>query len=238
MNTVLRICLGLLVTISAVGCHTCHNQCGGGCDSGHSGCGHKSCLGKLFKKSDCGCNDSCGCSGDVSTCECQHHSGKFKRSKGKYAFPAEQAMHGYGNSVVYTGDDWQGMPQPAMGMMPQGMSAGCSGCGAPAMTPSTGCAGCSGGMAPPPTVGGGCSSCGGNHSAPTASIPPSSGCASCAAGATNDSFYNPLGSGTLSPAPAPPAEAPQSTTPPEGIPGDKAAGGDSIQKIHWVPRQL
>ena len=256
MNTVLRICLGLLVTVSAVGCRSCHNQCGG-CDSGHSGCGHKSCLHKIFKKGDCGGNDACGCDGDISTCECHHHGGKSKKSKHRYEFPAEAAMYGYGNSVVYTGDDWQGMPQ--------GMSAGCSGCGAPAMdgmmSPSTGCAGCSGGLAPTPNIGGGCASCGGNHSAPTPSstgcascggnhsptptmpsIPPASGgCASCGASAANESFYNPLGPNHNSPAPAPPAEGSNqpSSAPPEGIPGgEKAAGSESIQKIHWVPRQL
>ena len=256
MKTALRFCFGLLLTVSAVGCHTCQQSCQSGCDSG---CGHRSCLHKLtdkFRGGGCGCqnNDcqSCGVAhGNDSGCDCGRHRSRHK-SKSKYELPAEAAMYGYDKSVVYTGGDWQGIPQPMMGSMP----GGCSGCagGAPMMSmPSTGCSGCAGsGISPAPgggscascggggsipqPVGGGCASCGGNHSMP-ASVPPvGGGCASCGAAAGNDSFYNPMGPNH--PAPAPPAEGTPAPMP-EAVPGNNAAGsGGSIEKIHWVPRQL
>ena len=264
MKTALRLCLGLLLTISAVGCHTCQSNCQNSCQSNcDSGCGNGSCLTKAFSKlkgigGGGGCQSDRGCD-EEPVCDCgRPHHRHSKRSKARYDLPAEATMYGYDKSVVYTGDDWQGIPQPAMGMMP--MAGGCSGCagGAPTMSmPSTGCAGCGGsGISPAPSGGGcascggtgsvpqpapgGCASCGGNHATPSTaqSAPPvGSGCASCGAGATTDSFYNPMGPNH--PAPAPPAEG--APTPAiEAVPGDnKAAGsGDSIQKIHWVPRQL
>lgn len=256
MKTALQLCWGLLLTVSAVGCHTCQTSCQSECDSG---CGHRSCLHKVaekFRGGRCGCGSECDteCAGN-----CGHHH-RHKKSKGHYEFPAEAAMHGYDKSVVYTGDDWQGIPQPAMGMLPMG--PGCSGCagGTPMMShPSTGCAGCAGGgVSPTPGAGGcascgtpgnvsqpapgGCASCGGNHQTPSTvpSVPATSGnCASCGAGATADSFYNPMGPNHLNPAPAPPVDAAPSPSL-ESVPGgDKAAtSGDTIQKIHWVPRQL
>lgn len=259
MKTALRFCLGLLLTISAVGCHTCQTSCQSSCDTGcNTGCGHRSCLSKFKDKfrrgnccSNCGSQSECGCEQELA-CACGHRHG-HKKSKVQY----EPAMYGYDKSVVYTGDDWQGIPQPMMGMMP--MAGGCSGCagGAPMMSmPSTGCAGCGGsGIAPGPGDGGcascagtgsvpqpapgGCASCGGNHSIPSTapSVPPAGGgCASCGAGAATESFYNPMGPNHQNPAPAPPAE----TAPtPEAVPGNNAAGsGEQIQKIHWVPRQL
>lgn len=258
MKTVLQMCLGLLLTVSAVGCHTCQSGHQSGCDSG---CGHRSCLHKVadkFKGGQCGCQSDCGgdC-GHGDQCDCSHRVShrKFKR---KSSHPVEATMYGYDNSVVYTGDDWNGIPQPAMGMMPS--AGGCSGCagGAPMMSmPSTGCSGCGGsGIAPTPSggtcascAGGGsvpqaapssCASCGGNHSAPVTapSVPPVSGCASCGGAATADSFYNPMGPVHNGPAPAPPAEATPAPMP-EAVPGNNAASsGDQIQKIHWVPRQL
>lgn len=263
MKTILRFCLGLLLAISAVGCHTCQTSCQSSCEPGcDSGCGHRSCLHKVvdkFKRCNrCGSQGDCGCEHEA-TCDCGRHHRVRNRSKGKYQLPAEAAMYGYDNSVVYTGDDFQGIPQQAMGMMP--MSVGCAGCagGAPMMSmPSTGCAGCGGsGVSPIPSEGGcascggsgqapqpaagGCASCGGNHPTPAAapSVPPTSGgCASCGASATNDSFYNPMGPGHNTPAPAPPAEGNPAPMP-EGVPGNNATGsGDPIQKIHWVPRQL
>lgn len=266
MKTALRFCLGLLLTVSAVGCHTCQRSCPSSCDSG---CGHRSCLHKVvsrFRGGNCGCQSDCdggghcdGC-GSEAGCDCGHHHHQARhKSKVKYQLPAEAAMYGYDNSVVYAGDDWQGIPQPVTGMP---MAGGCSGCagGAPMMSmPATGCSGCGGsGISPVPGEGGcascggtgsapqpapgGCASCGGNHPTPSTaapSAPPSGGgCASCGAGAT-DSFYNPMGPNHLSPAPAPPAEgAPAPTI--ESVPGDNKAAGSSeqIQKIHWVPRQL
>lgn len=251
MKTALRICLGLLLTISAVGCHTCQSSCQSSCDTG---CGHRSCLHKIkdkFRGGNCGCQTDGGC-GHEATCDCGHHHG-HRKSK----VHSEAAMYGYDKSVVYTGDDWQGIPQPAMGMMP--MAGGCSGCagGSPMMSmPSTGCSGCGGsGVAPTPGEGGcascggtgsvpqsapgGCASCGGNHSIPATvpSAPPAGGgCASCGTGSTTDSFYNPMGPNH--PAPAPPVEGTPAPTP-EAVPGNNAAGSsEPIQKIHWVPRQL
>lgn len=263
MKTALRLSCGLLLIISAVGCHTCQHSCGDqGCQPRQS-CLHKSCLHKIFKgKSGCGCHSDCGdrcgegcCEGDgEANCDCGHHHG-CRKCKKKCDRPSEAMMHGYDSSVVYTGDDWQGIPQPIMGgMMP--MSVGCSGCagGAPMMSmPATGCSGCGGsgmspipgdsgcascggsGIAPQPAPGGGCASCGGNQPAP-ATPPVGGGCASCGAGATPDSFYNPH-----HPAPAPPAEGGAPAPSLESVPGgDKAAtsGSEPIQKIHWVPRQL
>lgn len=257
MKTALRLCLGLLLTISTVGCHTCQTSCQSSCDTG---CGHRSCLHKFTDKvrgSNRECQSECGgC--EHEACACRHHHG-HKKSKNRYEMPPEAAMYGYDNSVVYTGDDWQGIPQPAMGMMP--MAGGCSGCagGAPMMSsPSTGCAGCGGsGIAPTPNGGGcascggtgsipqpapgTCASCGGNHPTPPTvpSAPPAGGgCASCGTGATTDSFYNPMGPNHQAPAPAPPAESVPAPMP-EAVPGNNAAGSaEQIQKIHWVPRQL
>ena len=260
MKTALRFCLGLLLTISAVGCHTCQTSCQSSSDTGYNtDCGHRSCLHKLKDKfrggncNNCGGQSNCGCEQEPA-CACGHHR-RHKKSK----VHSEAAMYGYDKSVVYTGDDWQGIPQPAMGMMP--MTGGCSGCagGAPMMSmPSTGCAGCGGsGVAPAPGGGGcascsgtgsvpqpapgGCAGCGGNHSTPSTvpSAPPvGGGCASCGTGVTTDSFYNPMGPNHQNPAPAPPAETAPAPTP-EAAPGNNAAGsGDQIQKIHWVPRQL
>ncbi len=266
MKTALRLSYGLLLIVSAVGCHTCQHSCGDQGCTPQGGCQHKSCLGKLFKgkggggcQSDCG--DGCGVGDGEMACDCGRHHGP-RKSKSKCKHCNEAAMYGYDNSVVYTGDDWQGMPQPGMGMMP--MAGGCSGCagGAPMMSmPSTGCAGCGGsGMSPipneggcascggsgvvpqpqPPT-GGGCASCGGNHSAPVPAAPPAGGgCASCGAAAANESFYNPMGP-HHHPAPAPPAEGGVPNPSIESVPGgDKGptSGGETIQKIQWVPRQL
>lgn len=246
MKTILRFCLGLLLAVSAVGCHTCQTSCQSSCQPGcDTGCGQRSCLHKVVDKfkgnrcNNCGSQGDCGCEHEA-TCDCGHQHHRVRnRSKGKYQLPAEAAMYGYDNSVVYTGDDFQGIPQQSMGMMP--MSVGCSGCagGTPMMSmPSTGCAGC-GGVSPIPSEGG-CASCGGNHPSPVSSVPPTSGgCASCGAGATNDSFYNPMGPGHHGPAPAPPAEGTTPAPMPEAVPGSNAAGsGEPIQKIHWVPRQL
>lgn len=262
MKTALQLCFGLLLTISAVGCHTCQTSCQSSCDPCCGGCGHRSCLHKLkdkFRGCNCGCqhSDCDGCGGE-EVCDCGHHH-KHKKSKVKYEHPVEATMYGYDKSVVYTGDDWQGIPQPVMGSMPGMMAGGCSGCagGAPMMSmPSTGCSGCGGsGISPTPSEGGcascsgtgsapqpatsGCASCGGNHVMPsTAPSVPSvgGGCASCGTGAANDSFYNPMG--PIQPAPAPPAE--NAPPPAESVPGNNnaAGSGEPIQKIHWVPRQL
>ena len=253
MKTALRLCFGLLLTVSAVGCHTCQSGCQSSCDSG---CGHRSCLHKVAEKlrGGGGGQGACDSCGQEAGCACGQQHRSHRKAKMKYELPAEAAMYGYDKSVVYTGDDWQGMPQQMMGAMP----GGCSGCagGAPMMsTPSSGCAGCAGGgptpapggcascgggSAPQPASGG-CASCGGNHAMPsTVPSAPSvgGGCASCGAAAGNDSFYNPMGPNHHGPAPAPPAEgAPTPTI--EAVPGNNAAGsGESIQKIHWVPRQL
>lgn len=263
MKTTLQLCFGLLLAISAVGCHTCQTSRQSSCDTGcNTGCGHRSCLHKVVDKfkggnrcNNCGSQGDCGCEQEVA-CECGRSHRVRSRSKRRNEFSTEASMYGYDKSVVYTGDDYQGIPQQ-MGMMP--MSGGCAGCagGAPMMSmPSTGCAGCGGsGVSPIPSEGGcascggsgqapqpaagGCASCGGNHPTPTPSVPPTSGgCASCGASATNDSFYNPMGPGHHSPAPAPPAEGNPAPMP-EAVPGNNAAGsGDPIQKIHWVPRQL
>ncbi len=263
MKTALRLSCGLLLIVSAVGCHTCQHSCGDQGCAPQGGCQQKSVFGKLFKgKSGCGCQSECdqGCGGHEGElpCDCgRHHSPKKSKNK-KCKHCNEAAMYGYDSTVVYTGDDWQGIPQPVMGMMP--MAGGCSGCagGAPMMSmPSTGCAGCGGsgmspmpheggcascggnGVVPQPPSGGGCASCGGNHSVPTPAAPPASGgCASCGAAAGAESFYNPMGP-NHHPAPVPPAEG---APPPsiESVPGEKAStsGGEQIQKIHWVPRQL
>jgi len=265
MKTALRLFCGLLLIVSAVGCHTCHHSCGDQGCAPQGGSLHKGCLGKLFKgKSGCGCQSECdeGCCGHEGelSCDCGHHHSHHK-SKKKCKKCSEAAMYGYDSSVVYTGEDWQGMPQPIMGMMP--LAGGCSGCagGAPMMSmPTTGCAGCGGsGISPIPSEGGcascggsgvvpqpqppisgGCATCGGNHSAPapaTAPAPVGGGCASCGAAAANESFYNPMGP-HHQPAPAPPAEAVPNPAI-ESVPGgEKASSGESIQKIHWVPRQL
>ena len=241
MKTVLRLSLGLLLAASLVGCHTC---------------GQQSCLHKIFDNG-CGCHDN-QCGGDACGCN-EGVAVGARRVRTRRHVPVDATMHGYGNSVVYTGDDWQGIPQPAMGQMPMmgapsggncgcsggmpGMapmpSSGCAGCGAPASIPSQGggCASCAGGNhIEPQHAPGGCASCGG---APPTSMTPtpvsSGGCASCGAGAANESFFGPSHQG---PAPAPPAEGiPGQNI--ESSPGDKAANqGESIQKIHWVPRQL
>lgn len=257
MKTALRIYLGLLLTVSAVGCHTCRTSCDSGC--GHRSCLHKSCLHKIFNRGGCGSHSECGgCDGEAG-CECGHsHHVRCKKSKGHYELPAEAAMYGYDKSVVYTGDDWQGIPQPTIGMMTPMTAGGCGGCagGAPMMSmPATGCAGCGGtGLSPIPGDGGcascggsgsapapaasGCASCGGNQPAPAAP-PANGGCASCGAGASADSFYNPMGPNHLTPAPAPPAETVPSPSI-ESVPGGEkaASSNEPIQKIHWVPRQL
>jgi len=259
MKTALRLSCGLLLIVTAVGCHTCQHSCGEQSCQPQQGCQQKSCFQKLFKRGggcQSNCGDGCGGFDGEMTCDCGRHRGHRKSNK-NYELPAESAMYGYDKSVVYTGDDWQGIPQPAMGMMP--MVAGCSGCagGAPMMsTPSTGCAGCSGpglspapheggcascgggGAVPQPPAGGGCASCGGNHATPGSVAPSTSGgCASCGAAASADSFYNPMGP-HHQPAPAPPAEGVPNPAI-ESVPGgDKASGGETIQKIHWVPRQL
>jgi hypothetical protein len=262
MKTALRLACGLLLIVSAVGCHTCHHSCGDQACQPRRSCLHKSCLHKLFKgRGGCGCNSGCGegCGGSEGemACDCGHHRHHHK-SKVSYDLPAEAMMHGYDKTVVYTGDDWQGIPQPVMGgMMP--MSVGCAGCagGPPMMSmPPVGCAGCAGsGMSPIPGDGGcascagtgvapqpatsGCASCGGNPANSTPATPPTGGsCASCGAGASADSFYNPMGPHHVTPAPAPPADP---APPIESVPGgEKSAtsGNEPIQKIHWVPRQL
>ena len=261
MKTALRLCFGLLLTISAVGCHTCQNcqtslpsDCQPGCNSG---CGQRSCLHKVMDKfkggnrcNNCGSQGDCGCEQEVA-CECGRSHRVRSRSKRQHGVPTEASMYGYDNSVVYPGDDYQGIPQQTMGTMP----GGCAGCGAPMTSmPSTGCAGC-GGPAPAPSDGGcascggggqvpqsapapgGCAGCGGNHQTQSAP-PPSVGCASCGATASAESFYNPMGPGHHPPAPVPPAEG---TVAPmqESIPGNNPTGsGEQIQKINWVPRQL
>ena len=254
MKTALRFCLGLLLTISAVGCHTCQSGCQSSCDTG---CGNRSCLHKVVDKfkggnrcNNCGSQGDCGCEQEVA-CECGRSHRVRSRSKRQHGVPTEAAMYGYDKSVVYTGEDYQGIPQQ-MGMMPMSggcgapmtsmPSTGCAGCGGPSPVPSEGgCASCGGGGQVPQPAPGGCASCGGNHATPTPvpSVPPTSGgCASCGAGASTDSFYNPMGPGHHAPAPAPPAEG-NSSPMPEAVPGSNAAGsGDQIQKINWVPRQL
>lgn len=258
MKTALRLSCGLLLMISAVGCRTCQHSCGEqSCqpqDRGH----HKSCLKKLFKgkgKGSCGCHSECGdgCGGGQMACDCGRKHGHHK-SHANDDMPGEAAMYGYDKSVVYTGDDWQGIPHQGQGMMP--MPGGCSGCagGHPMMgMPSTGCAGCaSPGLSPipgdnggfhQPGSGGGCAGCGGNHPTPgpmPTAPPAGGGCASCGANAGHESFYNPMGPQHHNPAPAPPAEGvPHPSI--ESVPGGEKAstsGGEPIQKIHWVPRQL
>ena len=205
MNTVLRLSLGMVLAASLVGCHAC---------------GEPSCLHKFFgNHCGCGCQDvQCGgdfcCDGEV---DCGSHRVRNRRSNWKSRNDAE--MYGYGNSVVYTGDNCCGHPQPSMDALP--MSGGCSGGGGASWTPQ-----------PAP---GGCANCAaGAH--PTPAAPPvRGGCGSCGAGATNESFYSPM---NIPPTPAPPAEGiPGQNL--ESSPGDKAAGqGESTQKINWVPRQF
>ncbi|MFM9960401.1 MAG: hypothetical protein ACKV2Q_04165 [Planctomycetaceae bacterium] len=256
MKTALRLSCGLLLIVSVVGCRTCQHSCGEqSCQP--QGCSqHKGCLSKLFKgkgKGGCGCHSDCGdgCGGGQMACDCGHPHGRHKSHK-NYDLPGEAAMYGYDKSVVYTGEDYQGIPQQGLNMMP--MPGGCSGCagGHPMMgMPSTGCAGCAGpGMSPMPSEGmsvpqsapsGGCASCGGNHPTPgptpmtpmTPATPPAGGgCASCGANASSEAFYHPMGLQHHNPVPAPPAEGgPQPAI--EAVPG-----GEPIQKIHWVPRQL
>lgn len=239
MNTVMRLSLGLLFAASLMGCHTCYR---GGC--AYDGCGG-------------GCQDACGCDGEFASCDCQNHGPHVRHSRIRSKAPSDATAHGYDGSVVYSGDDWQGIPQqqgamPGMpmqqrgyhqgGMPPQmmGPSGGCSSCGSGHNSPIPGDGGCAscgsgGGQMMPQAAPGGCASCGtGTH--PTPATPPSGGnCASCGTGTPNDSFYSPIAPNPGSPAPdAPPSE---------GIPGQnndgKAAGqGESIQKINWVPRQL
>lgn len=253
MNTVLRLSLGMLLGVCAVGCQTCQPGC-------EVGCGHRSCLHKLVGNRGCGCHSGCdsGCDGYCDG-SCGHRSrSKLRTKKG---VPLEATMHGYDGSVVYTGDDYAGIPQPVMGEWPTAVS-GCAGCagGSPIMNaPSSGCAGCAGGgIAPTPSAGGcagcagntiapaappaggTCASCGGNHATPaTPTTPPANGggCASCGGAAFNDSYFGPMGPIHSSPAPAPPAEV---NPPLESVPGgDKSANsGEPIQKINWVPRQL
>ena len=238
MKTLMRLSLGMVLTASLIGCHTCGQP-----SCLHQSCLHKSCLHKLFSNNcGCGCQDAqcggdCGCDGEVA---CGAQRIRTHRSKGRPS--PESGMYGYGNSAVYPGDDWQGMSQPAMGVMP--MSGTCGGCGggAPNMMPSPsggGCSSCGGGPSvPPQPAAGGCASCAaGAHSMPAA---PSSGggCASCGAGATLEPFYTPMNTNQLPPNPAPPAEGiPGQNN--ESSPGDKATSqGESIQRINWVPRQF
>ena len=228
MNTVLRLSLGLLLAVSLVGCNSC---------------GHQSCLTKGFHNGcGCGCHDAGGGDVDGAACDCgQPHAPRMKHRLGKSKMLPDAAVHGYDRSVVYTGEDWQGIPQQAApGMMGAPFSGGCSGCGGgPSMPPSVGCSGCGGGpISAPPAQGGGCASCGGG--APTqmpSSLPSSGGCASCGANAGNESFYSPMTPNHGSPTPAPPAEGIPGQN--DNSPGDKAVNqGETIQKINWVPRQL
>ena len=234
MNTVLRLSLGLLLAASMVGCNSC---------------GHQSCLHKAFNSGNngcgCGCHDGGGYDTDGATCDCgQQHAPRMKHHRVRSKMQPDAVAHGYDGSVVYTGDDWQGIPQQAPGMTGAPFSSGCSGCGGgPSMSPmpsAGGCSGCGGGpiSAPPIQQGGGCASCGGGiPSQVTPSIPSSGGCASCGAAAGHESFYSPMTPNHGSPAPAPPAEGIPGQN--ESSPGDKASTqGESIQKINWVPRQL
>ncbi len=233
MNTVLRLSLGLLLMASMVGCNTC---------------GQQSCIHKAFNGGcGCGCHDSGGggCDMDAgATCGCgRKHASRIKQRHAKSKMQPDAVAHGYDNSVVYTGDDYQGIPQQPVAMMGAPYSSGCSGCsGGPSvssMPPSTGCAGCSGGqVSAPPVQSGGCTSCGGGvPQQMTSPIPSSGGCASCGGNAGHESFYSPMSSPNNGPAPAPPAEAIPGHN--ESSPGDKAVNqSESIQKINWVPRQL
>lgn len=239
MNTVLRLSLGLLLMASMVGCNTC---------------GQQSCMHKAMNNGcGCGCHDGGGggCDMDAgATCDCGHkRAPRIKHRHAKSKMLPDAVAHGYDKSVVYTGDDYQGIPQQPVAMMGAPYSSGCSGCsGGPSIStmpsvgtmPSSGCSGCSGGqISAPPTPSSGCSTCGGGvPQQMTSPIPSSGGCASCGGNAGHESFYSPMSSPNNGPAPAPPAEAiPGHNN--ESSPGDKAVNqGDSIQKINWVPRQL
>ena len=237
MNTVLPLSLGLLLMASMVGCNTC----------GHQNCMHKA----MNNGCGCGCHDGGACDIDAgANCDCGHGHKRAPRIKNRHAkskmLPDAQA-HGYNSSVVYTGEDYQGIPQQPVAMMGTPYSSGCSGCsGGPSIStmpsvgtiPSSGCAGCSGGsISTPPIQSSGCSSCGGGVPQQMSSpIPSSGGCASCGGNAGHESFYSPM-SPNNGPAPAPPAESLPGHN--ESSPGDKAVNqGESIQKINWVPRQL
>ncbi len=220
MKSVLGLSVGLLLAASVVGCNTCQQSC--------NPC-QQSCLHKLFGKLRGGsccpgtqCGDGCG--PEAASCDCGHLSSNA--SMQGCAQPTGAMVHGYGKSVAYTGDDWHGNSQPMVGQMP--MTGG-------------GCAGCGGGNVTSHSAPGGCASCGSSIQ----NVPKtpsygggSGGCAGCAAGATSDSFYNPIESQHLSPSPAPPAESIPGA-PNETPFGDKSPSqGESIQKINWVPRQL
>ena len=231
MNTVLRLSLGLLFAASLVGCHTCYR----------GGCYYDS----------CGQQNACGCDGEFAGCDCESHGPRVRHRHSRSKVPSDAVTHGYDGSVVYSGDDWQGIPQSGPGMPMQGghhpsggphmlaPGGGCSSCGSGPSLPMPsggGCASCGGGSGQmmPHAAPGGCASCG-TGSQPTLATPPSGGnCASCGTGTPND-FYSPISPSPGSPTPdAPPAE---------GVPGQnndgKAAGhGESIQKINWVPRQF
>ncbi|MCX7423352.1 MAG: hypothetical protein NT013_27985 [Planctomycetia bacterium] len=235
MNTVLRLSLGLLLMASMVGCNTC---------------GQQSCMHKAFNNGGgCGCHDGGGCDMDAgATCDCGHkRAPRIKHRHTKSKMLPDAVAHGYDNSVVYTGEDYQGIPQQPVAMMSTPHSSGCSGGPSLSTMPSvgtmpshSGCSGCSGGsISAPPVQSSGCSSCGGGvPQQMTSPIPSSGGCASCGGNAGHESFYSPMSSpNNNGPAPAPPAEAIPGHN--ENSPGDKAVNqGESIQKINWVPRQL
>ena len=230
MNTVLRLSLGLLLAVSMVGCNSC---------------GHQSCMHKAVNNGcGCGCHEGGGCDTDSAACDCgRQHTPRIKHRRAKSKMLPDAVAHGYDGSVVYTGEDWQGIPQQAPPMMGSPYSGGCSGCGGGQNiypTPTAGgCSGCGGGpVSAPPAQGGGCASCGGG--APPQlpqTIPSSGGCASCGGSGGNEAFYSPLSPNHSGPAPAPPAEGIPGHN--ESSPGDKAVNqGETIQKINWVPRQL
>ena len=212
MNTVLRLSLGLLLMASMVGCNTC---------------GQQSCMHKAFNNGGgCGCHDGGGCDMDAgATCDCGHkRAPRIKHRHTKSKMLPDAVAHGYDNSVVYTGEDYQGIPQQPVAMMSTPHSSGCSGCsgcsGGPSLStmpsvgtmPShSGCSGCSGGsISAPPVQSSGCSSCGGGvPQQMTSPIPSSGGCASCGGNAGHESFYSPMSSpNNNGPAPAPPATSP------------------------------
>ncbi len=259
MNSFIRLGLGLVFLVGLAGCHAC------GHTWGHN-CGHN----------DCGCGGSevttcehCVCDGDecdhCESCEECHKpklsklKKKMKHSKksDKYELPREASAYGYGKHVVYTGDDWGGIPHPptSPGMMPWGsMGSCCDSCNMPMMDgggmpsmpgSSGGCTSCTAnaGMMPQPESFG-CTSCQAGQHPQLQSTPATSGgtCAHCGPGnATPDSFYSPMQPGRGTPTPAPPAtdSGPMPPTPDTSNPNsnDQSSGGP-IQKLQWVPRQL